>query len=516
MDFALIQPPIWTNARTPWEIAYLKAYLCRLGFAGCALDLSLDTLPWLQEFASDVHAALDNSFESETFTASVNFLTTASEYLALTLLPGEDSSSQRKALEALIGLRTALSPEATRRVADVFIHTPYFGRVSAYLSGSCARICADRPRVVGAVSHITSLGFAALALREVKRRAPSTLTVLSGYQATMAPGAALEKFPWIDCVTVGENENPYRDILSHPPVPRSVVRSAGPIDLDSLPPADYGDMQLGRYHWLSVRAARNCPYRCTFCQENAYWDRCRVPSATHVVDEIAEQLAHCPQRHVDFVDLEMTGYAQDIAREILHRGLRVEWSGWMRPASRAPDYMQLLTASGCAGLTFGLESASPRILRAMRRLPHGAPEAIAADLRSCADHGIRTCLTAIAGFPGETREDWRMTLAFLRAHAPALHAAALQSFKALPRSPIGAEMPDAGRWPVRPVSIPALAPIEPLLYARNYEGTPSQRETIDRELEGRRVLSELRLAGGGRQGLLIREDRRRTDLLDLR
>lgn len=517
MDFAILQPPIWTNARTPWEIGYVKAYLRSHGHDGRAYDLSLETLPWLRDFASEVDAAMDRSFEAEVFTTSVNFLTSVSEHLLIRMLYGEGSEAARRATAALLAVRTAWPAEAVARLAEVFTTSAYYERVRAHLGAEAERIAAAHPRFAGAVTHITSFGFAAFVLREIKRRDPSIRTVLSGYQATVAADAALELLPWVDFVVAGEQELAYRDLLGGPIAPRRVIRVAERLPLESLPAADYDDLDMSRYQWMSVRASRNCPYGCTFCQEDAVWDRFRVSTIAHIVDEVELQLGRYPQRHVDFVDLEMTTYAEPLARALLDRGIHVEWSGWMRPASRKPEYLSCITESGCRSLTFGLESGSMPILARMKRLPQGTPENIAADLQSCAEHGIRTCLTAIAGFPGESEEDWQLTLDFFREHVAVLDAVGLQSFKALPLSPLGRQMLDpAAAWPVQARSIPELARVEPLLYARNYDGTPSQRETIAREIEGRRVLLELGLAGARRKGLLFREARRETNLLDLR
>ena len=71
-------------------------------------------------------------------------------------------------------------------------------------------------------------------------------------------------------------------------------------------------------------------------------------------------------------------------------------------------------------------------------------------------------------------------------------------------------------WPIAERPVPELAKVEPLLYARTYKGTPSQRETIEREIEGRWVLRRLGLAGAREQGLLFRKETRKNDLIDLR
>jgi hypothetical protein len=508
MDFAIVQPPIWTNARTPWEIGYVKSYLQSNGFEGRAYDLSLETLPLLGDFASQVDAATGSTFSSEVFTTSINFLTTVSEHLLIRMLYGDQTDETRRATAALLSVRTAWPPETLEFLAGVFMTTPYYERALDSLIRGCERIVAARPRVVGVVTHITSFGFGAFILREIKRLDRSIRTVLSGYQATISAEAALALLPWVDFVTVGEQEIAYRDLLAAPREPRQVVRVTECLALDAIPPADYRDLDMTQYQWMSVRASRNCPYRCAYCQENAVWDRFRVPAIEHIVAEVEMQLARHPQRHVDFVDLEMTTYAEPLARALLARGIEVEWSGWMRPAARTRQYMSLLTRSGCRNLTFGLESGSKRVLARMKRLPHGTPENIALDLASCIEHGIHTCLTAIAGFPGETEEDWEQTLGFFRDHADVLDAVGLQSFKALPRSPIAGEL--------RTRSIDGLEGVAPLLYALNYHGSPSQRETIAREIEGRGVLLDLGLAGKRRKGLLFRQSRRESNLLDLR
>ena len=74
---------------------------------------------------------------------------------------------------------------------------------------------------------------------------------------------------------------------------------------------------------------------------------------------------------------------------------------------------------GCTLLRFGMESASPSVLKRMRK-PHRA-EGAAEVLEQMKRHGILSNIGLMVGFPQETDEELEETCVFLRNHQTSIH-----------------------------------------------------------------------------------------------
>jgi hypothetical protein len=101
------------------------------------------------------------------------------------------------------------------------------------------------------------------------------------------------------------------------------------------------------------------------------------------------------------------------ADEILRRGLKVQYGGnLMIRADMPSELFPKLRRSGMSVALIGMESASPAVLKHMRKRhdPHMASNF----LQGLHTAGIRAELNFIVGFPTETEEDFAETLAWLR------------------------------------------------------------------------------------------------------
>ncbi|GAA1867900.1 radical SAM family heme chaperone HemW [Myceligenerans crystallogenes] len=79
------------------------------------------------------------------------------------------------------------------------------------------------------------------------------------------------------------------------------------------------------------------------------------------------------------------------------------------PDSVTPSYLQALAAAGFTRVSFGMQSAVPRVLATLERThdPARIPDVV----RWARDAGLRVSLDLIYGTPGETQEDWRESVA---------------------------------------------------------------------------------------------------------
>ena len=78
------------------------------------------------------------------------------------------------------------------------------------------------------------------------------------------------------------------------------------------------------------------------------------------------------------------------------------------PDSVTEDTFRVLAAAGVTRVSFGMQSAVPRVLRVLERthVPANVPRAVG----WARDHGLATSVDLIYGTPGETLHDWRASL----------------------------------------------------------------------------------------------------------
>jgi radical SAM superfamily enzyme YgiQ (UPF0313 family) len=94
------------------------------------------------------------------------------------------------------------------------------------------------------------------------------------------------------------------------------------------------------------------------------------------------------------------------------KDLDVIWGGHTRVDSvLQEDFCKHLSQNGCRFLNIGLESASPRILKQMKK--GTSPNEMERALSNCFSHGIAVHCSFIQGFPGETPAERLKTATFI-------------------------------------------------------------------------------------------------------
>ncbi len=179
-----------------------------------------------------------------------------------------------------------------------------------------------------------------------------------------------------------------------------------------------------------VQFIKGCPHRCSFCRvaaEHGHTMSRKDPA------QVATELVRYQEqgiRDVAFFNNTLSvghEYVQQLCREFGAAGVDVHWSDSGSFTGMTVEDIGPLRAAGCIALTFGVESASPRILEKMQR--HYTPAQASAILRSCHhDAGMWVQANLIVGFPGETLADFELTAGFLEAHADSVDAVAISPF----------------------------------------------------------------------------------------
>jgi radical SAM superfamily enzyme YgiQ (UPF0313 family) len=186
-------------------------------------------------------------------------------------------------------------------------------------------------------------------------------------------------------------------------------------DLDSLPIFGAHEFLASqdRGLWLPFQTRRGCPLNCSYCSTSTIEGlaiRKRSPEAA--VTELA-CCVECGFRQIFFVDNTFNlppGYAKEICRKIIDRGLDLSWRCILYPGKVDEKLAALMAAAGCREVSLGFESGSKRILLNMNK--KFTLREIRQTAETLARHGIRQQGFLMLGGPGETQESVLESLTF--------------------------------------------------------------------------------------------------------
>ncbi len=197
-------------------------------------------------------------------------------------------------------------------------------------------------------------------------------------------------------------------------------------NLDRLPFPDFSGFPMDLYEdqtRIPIAASRGCVWACRFCSTREFWHGYSHMSGDRIFAEIKHQKSLFPQRaHFEFYDITANGRPEALhrfsllAKEFLAPHLPGRFFRWKINAILRPemtsDLLKTMQEGGCQDIIYGVESGSPRVLKRMNKNYNvDVAERVLRDTRLA---GIHTTGNFMFGFPGETEEDFEMTLAFLR------------------------------------------------------------------------------------------------------
>ena len=223
---------------------------------------------------------------------------------------------------------------------------------------------------------------------------------------------------------------------------------------------DYDDLPLDRYisaieilnpmhrlwsdgRWNKLTMAHGCYWgKCTFCDVSLdYIQRYEPATASLLCDRMEELIAKTGVNGFHFVDeAAPPSLMRAMAIEIIRRGLVVSWWTNVRfEKSFTRDLCFLLKASGCIGVSGGLEVASDRLLELIQK---GITVSQVAKVnKHFMEAGIMVHAYLMYGFPTQTAQETIDSLEMVRQlfETGVLQSAFWHLFAMTAHSPVGLE-----------------------------------------------------------------------------
>jgi len=321
-----------------------------------------------------------------------------------------------------------------------------------------------RPDAVGLSAYESNLRACRALVGVVREALPDAVVMVGGPNATFSPEETLDLLKADLCVkgaaegtiaaiagAIVGSDSPRRGLPDRLAGIRNLVaRTEGgvwaspPGDLSSFPGAPFrhlDDLPSPYRAGLLTSAdtglltARGCNQHCTYCSFAAISGRqIHYHGVDRVLDdlEVLKALASTRRRRrgtVPFLDDAFSlapERARAICEAIIRRDLQLPFECATRADRVDQDLLRLMRRAGFVRIGFGLESAVPRVLRAIGKV--GSPEGdldpgfeaekefLARFRRSVAAAraaGLAPTISIIGGLPGEGPADLRETLAFV-------------------------------------------------------------------------------------------------------
>lgn len=274
-----------------------------------------------------------------------------------------------------------------------------------YLRKLEARIAGSRFDVLG-VSAWTSFQYlGSVAVGNMARtHHPRGILAVGGYHPSVMPEdyTSLDACPF-DYVVSGPGELFLEELVS-----RKTTRPTSPVVVEGRPaPLDSCRSDWSYpYHQAEIFLSRGCPHQCTYCSNRtSEHDTMSVESAvaeTLLADEHARDgLVRIQDAIFGLSRPWRRAFLQELGR---HR-LRARPCLEVRADQLEPEDAALFAPLKPL-LYFGVDSASPAMLRIMRKTKN--PEAYLSHLqrvlRACDEHGVEYVVGALLNHPGETPE----------------------------------------------------------------------------------------------------------------
>lgn len=288
----------------------------------------------------------------------------------------------------------------------------------------------EEPDVVGLTVYRDTIAPSMFVLKLTKEKYPHIKTVIGGglFADSHIKGSPnYERLlevteDYIDKIIIGEGELLFLKYLQGElPADQRVYTqediNGKQLDLKGAVPPDLSDLNIRKYSHLPGTASFSCPYRCSFCNEIQFRGKYRKRDIKDAVDEMiqlynAVELNNVNSGHQLFfmTDSLINPILPGLARELIKRNVSLYYDGYYRADEAAVDPQNTLLwrESGLYRVRLGIESGSQKVLNLMHK--GITVEQIRGTITGFALAGIKTTTYWVIGHPGETEEDFRMTL----------------------------------------------------------------------------------------------------------
>ncbi len=409
--------PFWDPLNPPMGISCLKSFLQKHGYRVKTVDLNVESE--FKEIYDRYFYTLEKCIPGN---KRSNFHNIGKDVLINHMMAHIHYTDEKEYIELVKTLFYEifyLDIDDTRGLELIDIVSDFYRRLEAYFLRLLGE---EKPAVLGISVLKGSLPASLFAFKLAKKHHPHIKTVMGGgvFDDQLAEGSPdleflLEKAPYIDTVIIGEGEMLFLKFLRGELPGNHRVYSLKDInyeilDLSLVEVPDFSDLDLQSYSEMASYGSRSCPFQCKFCSETIRWGKFRKKTAAQIVEELTNLYRKYGYQLFLMSDSLLNPIITGLSEEFVKADVSIYWDGYLRvdKDTCSPEKAVLWRKGGFYRARFGVESGSQHVLDLMdKRI---TPDQIKQAVVNLANVGIKATTYWVIGFPGETEEDFQMTL----------------------------------------------------------------------------------------------------------
>jgi anaerobic magnesium-protoporphyrin IX monomethyl ester cyclase len=300
------------------------------------------------------------------------------------------------------------------------------------------------PKMVGFQIFSADFASARESMGVAKAAVPKAVMIAGGPHVSATGTRALDEMPVLDYAFVGEAEMGlpmlvdrvvagkkidfhdmpglmWRNEKGSHSSPRTYIKDLDGLGFpawDLMPPDSYPDAPQGAFYQqfpiAPIATSRGCPYSCAFCGSPVNMGKqLRFRSLPHVFAEMELLRSTYRVKEFHFID-DMFNMSKKRVMDFCHMleqkrwGISYSFPNGLRLNTLDREMLIAMKKTGAYAFTVGIESGSQRVLDLMNK--HLTVDLIKEKVNLIDDVGLEPSGFFLLGFPGETKEEMRMTL----------------------------------------------------------------------------------------------------------
>jgi radical SAM superfamily enzyme YgiQ (UPF0313 family) len=419
----LVFLPFWTPYIPPQGITTLKRYLQEHGYAVKTEDpnMAVEFKELYEQYFNTLKEYIPEKKKGNYFNVGHDVLLNH----MMAHINWQDEEKYIQLVKVLI-YKTYYTEVHRDQVLELNnILTDFYSRLESYLIELLQR---EKPGVFGTTAYSGTLPTCLFAFRVVKKNYPHIKTVIGGgsFSDQLVEGTPnferfLEKTKKdIDKVFIGEGRILFlkwlcgelpesQRVYTLRDIKGETVDISTPVDVPDL-----SDLDVGKYIYMAASGSRSCPFDCSFCNVRNFWGKHKIKDVKQTVAEMVSQYEQYGNQLFFMYDALLNTFITDFSAEIIQSGRALYYVGYLKACQEACDIRNtmLWRRGGFYRARLGVESGSQRVLDIIKK--RITPQQIKETIISLAYAGIKTTTYWIIGHPGETEEDFKMTLDLIK------------------------------------------------------------------------------------------------------
>ena len=307
-----------------------------------------------------------------------------------------------------------------------------------------AGILKYKPEIVGFTCYDLNYAYVRILTKMVKKKEPHLRVMVGGPTATFSTREIMNHTPEIDLCVRGEGEQTVLELVQEgltdlEGIQGITFRSGNELISTSARPLASGGKRGGELDVIpspyltgvippdsmtGILTSRGCVHHCTFCNFSIMFNHTiRYHSVDRVIAELQLIAEHWnPETggvmiNDDIFSLNLKR-AKKLCQKIIDKGIKLPLLLETRADNVDRELIELMHNAGVKLVNFGLESASCKVLRTIKKVPPKKEKQFLTQVRNSVQWakkaGIATSVSVIFGLPGEDPKEAEKTLEFVK------------------------------------------------------------------------------------------------------